>query len=82
MTNDTATIADSLAAEAGTDDRQLVIKDLHVVPAANRDIEILRGIDLEIRKGEVHAIMGRNLSLIHISEPTRLESKSRMPASA
>ena len=60
MTNDTATIADSLAAEAGTDDRQLVIKDLHVVPAANRDIEILRGIDLEIRKGEVHAIMGRN----------------------
>ena len=60
MTNDTATLADSPAAEAGSDDRELVIKDLHVVPAANPDIEILRGIDLEIRKGEVHAIMGRN----------------------
>ena len=30
---------------------------------------ILKGIDLVIPKGEIHAIMG--LSLIHISEPTR-----------
>ena len=63
MTNETATLpgaAASIAPEATGDDRILTIKDLHVVPAANPDIEILRGIDLEIRKGEVHAIMGRN----------------------
>ena len=59
MTNDTATLP-AAKIEAAADDRQLVIRDLHVVPAANRDIEILRGINLEVRKGEVHAIMGRN----------------------
>jgi Fe-S cluster assembly ATP-binding protein len=42
------------------DDRTLVIRDLHVVPTADRGREILRGIDLEVRQGEVHAIMGRN----------------------
>jgi Fe-S cluster assembly ATP-binding protein len=42
------------------DDRQLVIRDLHVVPVAEPEREILRGIDLTVRKGEVHAIMGRN----------------------
>jgi Fe-S cluster assembly ATP-binding protein len=42
------------------DDRTLVIRDLHVVPIANREHEILRGINLEVRQGEVHAIMGRN----------------------
>jgi Fe-S cluster assembly ATP-binding protein len=41
-------------------DQTLVIRDLHVAPAANPDREILRGIDLELRKGEVHAIMGPN----------------------
>ena len=41
-------------------DQQLVIRDLHVAPAANPEREILRGIDLTIRKGEVHAIMGPN----------------------
>ena len=41
-------------------DRELVIRDLRVAPAANPDLEILQGIDLTIRKGEVHAIMGRN----------------------
>jgi Fe-S cluster assembly ATP-binding protein len=45
---------------AGADDRTLVIRDLHVVPVANREHEILRGINLEVRQGEVHAIMGRN----------------------
>ena len=59
MTNDTATMPVT-APETAADDRELVIRDLHVVPAANPDIEILRGIDLEVRKGEVHAIMGRN----------------------
>jgi Fe-S cluster assembly ATP-binding protein len=42
------------------EDRELVIRDLHVVPTADRSREILRGIDLTVRKGEVHAIMGRN----------------------
>jgi Fe-S cluster assembly ATP-binding protein len=42
------------------DDRVLSIRDLHVVPTASREREILRGIDLDVRKGEVHAIMGRN----------------------
>jgi Fe-S cluster assembly ATP-binding protein len=52
--------AASPATTAQGDDRVLTIRDLHVVPAADRSREILRGIDLEIRKGEVHAIMGRN----------------------
>ena len=47
------------AARTG-DDRVLSIRDLHVVPIANREHEILRGINLEVRQGEVHAIMGRN----------------------
>jgi Fe-S cluster assembly ATP-binding protein len=59
MTNETATMP-AAAPQDTADDRELVIRDLHVVPAANPDIEILRGIDLEVRKGEVHAIMGRN----------------------
>jgi Fe-S cluster assembly ATP-binding protein len=59
MTNDTATLP-ATPTPAATDDQVLVIRDLHVVPVASRDVEILRGIDLEIRKGEVHAIMGRN----------------------
>jgi len=42
------------------DDRTLVIRDLHVVPVADRTREILAGIDLTVRQGEVHAIMGRN----------------------
>jgi Fe-S cluster assembly ATP-binding protein len=41
-------------------DRQLVIRDLHVVPVADPSREILAGIDLTVAKGEVHAIMGRN----------------------
>jgi Fe-S cluster assembly ATP-binding protein len=41
-------------------DRELVIRDLHVVPIAEPGREILAGIDLTVRKGEVHAIMGRN----------------------
>jgi Fe-S cluster assembly ATP-binding protein len=48
------------APTSNTDDRTLVIRDLHVVPTADRSREILRGIDLDVRQGEVHAIMGRN----------------------
>jgi Fe-S cluster assembly ATP-binding protein len=44
----------------GGNDRELLIRDLHVVPVAEPEREILRGIDLVVRKGEVHAIMGRN----------------------
>jgi Fe-S cluster assembly ATP-binding protein len=42
------------------DDQHLVIRGLRVAPAANPEREILQGIDLEIGKGEVHAIMGPN----------------------
>jgi Fe-S cluster assembly ATP-binding protein len=41
-------------------DEQLIIRDLHVVPTAAPDVEILAGINLTVSKGEVHAIMGRN----------------------
>jgi len=41
-------------------DRELVIRGLRVAPTAKPDREILQGIDLTVRKGEVHAIMGPN----------------------
>jgi Fe-S cluster assembly ATP-binding protein len=47
-------------ADVPASDHELVIRDLHVVPVAEPTREILRGIDLVVRKGEVHAIMGRN----------------------
>jgi len=55
-------IAPFVAADASADaaDRVLEIRDLHVVPIAEPTREILAGIDLTVRKGEVHAIMGRN----------------------
>ncbi|ACZ42605.1 FeS assembly ATPase SufC [Thermobaculum terrenum ATCC BAA-798] len=40
-------------------DKVLVIKDLHV-KLAEEDKEIIRGLDLELEKGKVHAIMGPN----------------------
>jgi Fe-S cluster assembly ATP-binding protein len=43
-----------------TDADTLVIRGLRVAPIANRETEILQGIDLEVGKGEVHAIMGPN----------------------
>jgi Fe-S cluster assembly ATP-binding protein len=39
---------------------QLVIRNLRVAPLAAPEREILQGIDLTVRKGEVHAIMGPN----------------------
>jgi Fe-S cluster assembly ATP-binding protein len=42
------------------DDDRLIIRGLRVAPLAKPEHEILQGIDLEIGKGEVHAIMGPN----------------------
>jgi Fe-S cluster assembly ATP-binding protein len=56
----TQTLNESAAPQTPTDDRALVIRDLHVVPIADKSREILRGINLTVRQGEVHAIMGRN----------------------
>ena len=41
----------------------LSIENLHAQVEGKK---ILNGIDLDIKAGEVHAIMGPNLSLIHI----------------
>jgi Fe-S cluster assembly ATP-binding protein len=43
-----------------TSDSDLVIRDLRVAPIADREHEILNGIDLTVSPGEVHAIMGPN----------------------
>lgn len=59
QTLDQAATADTTATD-NADNRTLVIRDLRVVPIADRSREILRGINLEVRQGEVHAIMGRN----------------------
>jgi Fe-S cluster assembly ATP-binding protein len=58
--NATDTAVPTATLEPTTDDRELVIRGLRVVPVGQPDTEILRGIDLTVRKGEVHAIMGRN----------------------
>ena len=56
----TLDLAAQPAPAVSTDDQELVIRDLHVVPVAEPSREILQGIDLTVRKGEVHAIMGPN----------------------
>ena len=61
MTDTTLAAVDPRVTEAQDgSDKELVIRDLHVVPIAEPTREILNGIDLTVRKGEVHAIMGRN----------------------
>jgi Fe-S cluster assembly ATP-binding protein len=42
------------------DSDTLVIRGLRVAPIASPETDILQGIDLEVGKGEVHAIMGPN----------------------
>ncbi len=55
-----ATAATAATATSAADDDRLVIRGLRVAPLAKPEVEILQGIDLEIGKGEVHAIMGPN----------------------
>jgi Fe-S cluster assembly ATP-binding protein len=61
VTNPTATRPSGAkgSADGATEDR-LIIRGLRVAPVASPKNEILQGIDLEIGKGEVHAIMGPN----------------------
>ena len=60
VTDQTATTAPSPTTAPPPDDDRLVIRGLRVAPLAKPEHEILQGIDLEIGKGEVHAIMGPN----------------------
>jgi Fe-S cluster assembly ATP-binding protein len=61
VTDQTATTAPVAGAtSAAPDEERLIIRGLRVAPLAKPDHEILQGIDLEIGKGEVHAIMGPN----------------------
>jgi Fe-S cluster assembly ATP-binding protein len=59
VTDQTATTA-PVADAAAADEERLIIRGLRVAPLAKPEHEILQGIDLEIGKGEVHAIMGPN----------------------
>jgi Fe-S cluster assembly ATP-binding protein len=56
----TASTATSNPSPTDSTEDRLVIRGLRVAPLAKPDHEILQGIDLEIGKGEVHAIMGPN----------------------
>ena len=47
----------AVAERPATTDKTLIIEDLHVAVESK---EILKGVDLEIRQGEIHALMGPN----------------------
>ena len=49
-----------MTSEQPNTNQHLVIRDLHVAPVGHPDQHILQGIDLDVGKGEVHAIMGPN----------------------
>jgi len=49
-----------VTSEQPNTNQHLVIRDLHVAPFGHPDQHILQGIDLDVGKGEVHAIMGPN----------------------
>jgi Fe-S cluster assembly ATP-binding protein len=55
-----STATPTSATPADDADDRLIIRGLRVAPLASPANEILQGIDLEIGKGEVHAIMGPN----------------------
>ena len=60
MTDQTNGTHHAPAADGAAGDQQLVIRGLKVAPLGHPEHEILKGIDLEVGKGEVHAIMGPN----------------------
>ena len=49
----------------------LDIVDLH---ASVEDNEILKGVNLQVRSGEIHAIMGRNGSCLLYTSPSPRDS--------
>jgi Fe-S cluster assembly ATP-binding protein len=51
---------DAIVTDQTTAADSLVIRDLRVAPIASPETAILQGIDLEVGKGQVHAIMGPN----------------------
>ena len=69
----------SLAEQADKDPRQVEL----ILRESNEVIRVRPGVIIvEHRNGYVHANAGIDLSLIHISEPTRRTIPSRMPSSA
>jgi len=60
LSTDTALRSAPTAGQTARSDFDLVVRGLRVSPAGDAGREILRGIDLVVGPGEVHAIMGPN----------------------